>query len=143
MLSQDKRDFILDMANGSLEGPFPQRRELYELLGDVVNWAISQDSAWAGSDTLGPSLSFKATVNGHLENAAGAADPFNQSATLTITATGSHAPLVNGKSGLQTLTAVDGAFSFALSASAAGSVTLTWGGTSLDTSGLPASVSLA
>jgi hypothetical protein len=142
-LSSEVQQMIASAEAGDTNYQLFASRETQELQLALVLWVESGDAAWAGSAVLGPSLSFQAAVSGQLYNAAGQADPFNQSATLIVTATGSHSPLVNGMSGPQTLTAVDGAFSFSLSASAAGSVSLAWSGTSLTTTGLPSSVSLA
>jgi hypothetical protein len=142
MFTPDQRNFILAAAHTPFEGQIPDDRDSAAFLGFLSNWVQAQDTKFSAASVAGAAGSFSATVTVSIENAAGALDAFNQSSQITVNASGSHTPLLNGAAGPLVLTMVDGQASFTLSATAAGSVTLAWSGTSLTAPSLT-SVSLA
>ena len=104
-----------------------------ELANKISAWVLSQDAAFAfSSATYSGTHTAGAVITVKVVSGAGAIDTFNQVATIVVTPTGTHTPLINGAASA-TLTMVNGIATAVITDNAADSVTvaLSGGNTSL------------
>lgn len=127
-LSQDVRNFIKDLRDSSLDGLHISDRSGLELLGAVVNWMESRDSAYdidysSGAPAGGARSSL---VNLKLNDADGVKNLFNQTSKVTVTITGGTAtgPTIDGAAGPTEYTMQDGEKEIAVAATSTGTVVL-------------------
>ena len=125
-LSNNLRNFIIDMRDGILEGLFIPKRDVLSLLGNMTNWIEAHSTKFWLTGSVPAAGARTANVKLAVYDAANVQNNFDQTSYCTVSITGGGAAgrKINGGTAPIVCTMVDGEVTIEVSATGVGTVIL-------------------